>query len=233
MILASPKNLFDEKSFLSSYDLILSNSEHYVSILKNHVEALKHCESILDLGCGSGASTIEFLKHRKKVTALDKSLDSLEFLKEKAIKIKLEGGLKCIQGDMTDLVNIPSNSYEGVNSMIAAHLVKNFEGHIKESYRVLKSEGTFVITARDINGNQSLLVDIAERSLKSKGLFNKLRDEFDEVCSNLLMTANNRSKSLMTKEEAKNILIKNGFRDIQEIENKSQGVMYTFKAEKV
>ena len=226
------KNIFEKKSFLSAYDIILSKSEHYISILSNHLEALSSCSNILDLGCGTGVPTIKFLETKKQVIAIDISKNSLKILIDKASKLGYLGKLTCLKADITNLDMIESCNYDGVSSMITAHLLEDFENHIQESYRLLKPEGYFVITARDIRGDQDLLVDIVTKSLKSIGLFEKLMNEFKLVINSLLLTANNRSRSLMTEKDAKTILSECGFINIQGMQNKTQGVMYTLKAQK-
>ncbi|MFY0632081.1 MAG: class I SAM-dependent methyltransferase [Flavobacteriaceae bacterium] len=223
------KKFPDEIDFLKIYDSILLLSEHYQTILDIHYKFLKKYSNIIDLGCGTGNLILRLLGDDKEITGVDMSEKSLSYLYS---KIKQHKNVQLIKGDITDLFQISKNSYDGVSSMISAHLVSNFEAHIKEAFRILKDGGTFILTARAYNENQEKIVDIVKRSLDKKGLLTSMRKDFDILCEKLLLTANNRSQSLTSPSKAVKFFDEVGFNNITLIENNSDNVMYTIRANK-
>lgn len=225
-------NLFDKNELLIAYDRTLIIAEHYKEILKIHLNYLKDCKKILDTGCGTGVLTIKLLKLNKKIIGVDTSRESLRFLKDKAQKINKLKNLILLEKDSSDLIEIKSTSFDGINSMIVAHLIKNYKDYIRECYRLLKTGGSFVITARSNNRNQELLVKILKKSLQRRDLYKKRIKDFQIISQQLLQTANSRSKKLLSAESATRILRDAGFKNIQQKENKTEGVMYTLIAKK-
>jgi ubiquinone/menaquinone biosynthesis C-methylase UbiE len=223
---------FNQDDLLNAVDIIFPLSEHYKEILKIHLQELNHCKNIADLGCGTGILTLEYLKKGKNVAGVDISSKSLSWLEDKAKKLNLSNNLIIIEEDITNLKSIKNNRFEGVSSMIAAHLVDNYRNHVSECYRILKPNGLFVITARAKGQDQEKIVKIVESSLIASGKFEQLKKEFVILRDKLLRTAKDRSKSLLSANEAISILEDIGFRNIKELPNKTQGVMYSLVAEK-
>jgi ubiquinone/menaquinone biosynthesis C-methylase UbiE len=224
---------FNQDDLLNAVDEIFPLSEHYKEILKIHLQELHSCNNIVDLGCGTGILTLKYLEDGKVVTAIDIAQKSLSRLKHKAAKLNLSKNLTIIKEDITKLKSIKDGTFDGVSSMIAAHLVDNYEDHIKECYRVLRASGRFIITARARGQDQETIVKIVENSLISTGEFEKYKKEFLILRDKLLRTANYRSKSLLSTNEAINVLEMAGFKNIKELFNKTQGVMYSLVAEKI
>lgn len=222
-------NIFDDVHFLRVYDDVLLQSKHYKTILDIHYKSLKYCSNVVDLGCGTGNLICQLLKDGKNITGVDISHKSLSFLKEKQ---RGNGNLKLLKGDISQMPEIENNFYDGVSSMIAAHLLDDFDNHLKEAYRILKPNGVFVLTARDCNGRQEKIVEIVRTSLLELGTFKRLQDNFNILCKKLLLTANNRSRSLKSAKEVVECLNNKGFRNIEFHPNDTDGVMYTIKARK-
>lgn len=226
-------SIFDQDDLIRAYDRIFPFAKHYRNVLSIHLRELENCEYIIDLGCGTGNITLKLLKMGKFITAVDKSQRSLDILKKKVESFEFSANLKPILADITNLNSeIGSESFDGANSLIVAHLVKQYKKHIEESYRILKAGGRFVITARNVGQDQELLVKSVKKSLVGRGDFEKLKSDFELIRDNLLMTANDRSKSLMLPQEAEDLLHKVGFRDILLIPNKTDRVMYSLVATK-
>ncbi len=223
---------FNYQDLLNAVDNIFPLSEHYKEILKVHLSVLKDCKRVVDLGCGTGILTIEYLKEGKLVTGVDISVNSLKILREKARKLFVFDNLVLVKADMTNLDQIKDNSFDGASSMIAAHLVKNYKDFIYEIYRILENGGKFIITARCKNQDQEKIIQIVKNSLLEINKFEEYEKDFIVLRDKLLKTAKERSYSLLTIDEAKEILFNVGFRNIQEMSNKSQGVMYSLFAEK-
>ena len=222
-------NIFDDEGFLRIYDDVLMLSDHYRRILSIHQKSLKQCSRVIDLGCGTGNLTLKYLEEGKDVTGIDISAESLGFLKK---KVKNNDKLNLIKGDICHLDMIESNSFDGASSMIVAHLVDDFEGHIKEAYRILKPGGIFILTARDYNGKQERLVDVVKKSLIKYGVLEDKFESFTILSKKLLFTANGRSKSLKPYVEVEEILKNIGFNNLQKLENNTKNVMYTIRSQK-
>ncbi len=221
------KSIFDEWDFLKVYDDVLLQSKHYETILAIHYNALKNCSHAIDLACGSGNLISLLINTGQHVTGIDISAKSLSYLQE---KIENNSRLTLIKDDVTSMPNLKGNSYDGVSSMIAAHLLDNFENHLKEAYRILCPGGVFVLTARDASGHQEKIVEIVRNSLDDKALFHTMQKSFEILCKKLLLTANNRSHSLLPAGSVAEKLQRTGFKNITFIENNSKGVMYTLTA---
>jgi ubiquinone/menaquinone biosynthesis C-methylase UbiE len=222
--------VFEDTNFLEVYDIILPLAAHYKRIMAIHQDQLKDCKSIADLGCGTGNLTIAYIRSGKKVTAIDASAKSLKILKGKIKKLPKHKKVKIIKGDVSHLKKTKSHKFHGVSSMIAAHLLEDFQGHIEESYRILKPGGEFVITARQAGGNQVEIANIVKNSLQKIGKFAKYKTEYLILKNRLLCTADDRSLSLLSTDDVRVIMHQVGFEKITQHKNLSRGVMYTFSA---
>jgi ubiquinone/menaquinone biosynthesis C-methylase UbiE len=97
------------------------------------LQDLKLKKPILDLGCGTGMFG-EFLKAKKGITGIDISLEML----------KQSSGAR-VQGDIENLP-FKSESFTTVVSFTALQNLEDAEKMLKEVKRVLKKDGTFVLT---------------------------------------------------------------------------------------
>lgn len=223
------KDTFNQKELLTAVDKIFPLAKHYSRILEIHLDELQNCENIIDLGCGTGILTIKYLENNQSVTAIDLAEESLSVLKQKGKKFPK---LKILKSDMCDLKEFEKESFDGASSMIASHLVDNYRKHISEVYRILKSKGKFIITARCAGQDQEKIIEIVKKSLLDANKLEEYHKEFVILRDQLLSTARKRSKSLFSTEEAKLILQNAGFRNIKEFKNESEDVMYSLSAEK-
>jgi len=57
--------IFEQRKLLKAYDHILPLAAYYQRIIAIHLQALEKCEKVIDLGCGSGNLTLEYLKQGK------------------------------------------------------------------------------------------------------------------------------------------------------------------------
>lgn len=93
---------------------------------------------VLDLGCGNGYETKEYLKRKaKKVVGLDASVELLKQGKKQYPKIEFHNGL---------FENIPflKNSFDYIFSRYALQTAKELDSIWKEAHRVLKPGGVFM-----------------------------------------------------------------------------------------
>lgn len=118
---------------------------------------LEQDENILELGCGAGYAIKLLLKQSavKQVVGLDASqsvLQSATLRNRKEIKT---GRTKLIQGNVNDLT-FHDRSFTKVFSIHSIYFWDNLPKTISEIYRVLKPEGTVILTLCDgKNGNTS------------------------------------------------------------------------------
>ena len=226
-------NIFEQDDLLKAYDRILLKAKHYQSVISIHQRELRDCRNVIDLGCGTGNPTMELLRNKTCVTAVDLSQKSLDILKGKATNDGCGNELSTLCADITNLTQeIPSESFDGANSSIVAHLLNDYKKHAEESYRVLKPGGKFVITARCAGQEQERLVESVRESLVENDIFKEFRTDFELIRDNLLLTAGDRSSSLFSPEDALALLTTVGFSCVEEISNETIGVMYSLVAQK-
>lgn len=77
-----PENVWESRYF-DVYDKILLNSDIYLAVRDFHTSAVSGHPLVLDSGCGTGNVTIELLKNKHSVHAIDTSRKALGILKNK------------------------------------------------------------------------------------------------------------------------------------------------------
>lgn len=229
---AASESVFEQDDLLRAYDRILPLADHYRSIMDVHLRELEGCKHIIDLGCGTGIPTIEFLKRGQLVTAVDISQKSLDILRRKAEAAGCAERLTIIRADIMDLSMIQDQSFDGASSMIVAHLLPDPAAHYRECFRVLKPGATFVVTSRTSGGDQETLVSSTKNSLIRIGRYSELKEDFHTIATRLLRTANGRSASLLLETEIKMRLVACGFSQIEKRLQRTIGVMLTVSASK-
>lgn len=103
------------------------------------------CNSIMDLGCGTGRHTIYLAEHGFKVHATDISEHGLEITKAKAKKLNLNN-IEFKQHDMRD-IPFDNNSLDGILCVwTTGHgTLEDACKNVNEIYRILKPNGVVVI----------------------------------------------------------------------------------------
>ena len=145
---------------LEFYDEILINS-----YLKEFDIATMDCDSIIDLGCGTGF-IINFLARRypnKKFTAIDFS-NSIDYAEEFALK----NNLKNIKFIKEDILNFDSNQkYDLVISNGVLHHIPKY----KEALQKIKNLSNYKIIIGLYNTNGKLFKKIFPVNYRSEVLF--------------------------------------------------------------
>lgn len=107
--------------------------------------AAKSYNSVLDIACGTGDLTIEFLKNTTcKVVAIDISEQMIEICKNKVSKLKMDKNFECLLADVQQMP-FEDSSFDVVSISFG---FRNFEDHnqsLSEIIRVLKSGGRLVV----------------------------------------------------------------------------------------
>ncbi|MBR9704824.1 class I SAM-dependent methyltransferase [Candidatus Pacearchaeota archaeon] len=101
-------------------------------------------KKVLEIACGGAQCGITFAKKGAKVIGIDISEEQLKYAKELAQKNKVK--IKLLQGDVTKLPQIKSNSQDIVFSSWAMFYIGNLKKCFKEVHRVLKKKGIFVFS---------------------------------------------------------------------------------------
>ncbi|HLC51655.1 MAG TPA: class I SAM-dependent methyltransferase [Candidatus Nanoarchaeia archaeon] len=97
-------------------------------------------KKLLEIGCGSGLQTIDFIKKGAKVTAIDISSKSVSVTRSLLKKNNLRAEVKKINAEN---MNLPNDSFDIVYiNCVLMHA--NQDKTIKESLRVLKRGGIFI-----------------------------------------------------------------------------------------
>lgn len=103
---------------------------------------------ILDIGCGSGRSAIPLAQMSFDVLGVDITPQMIDMAKQKAAEQKLE--IEYQVGDVADL-KLSDNSFDGAifanNGWVQIPGKENRQKALDEIYRVLKSDGIFILTA--------------------------------------------------------------------------------------
>lgn len=126
-------------------DAALLHSEAYMSAMRLHVNAMARCREVLDSGCGTGNVTLQLLKRRKRVHAVDKDQRALEVLEKRCAPYN-----RWLDARALDAVSLPfgDGSFDGVTSMFVLHVVGDSGSYLMEHCRVLKEGGFLALSAK-------------------------------------------------------------------------------------
>ncbi|NNC51042.1 MAG: bifunctional demethylmenaquinone methyltransferase/2-methoxy-6-polyprenyl-1,4-benzoquinol methylase UbiE [Flaviramulus sp.] len=119
---------------------------------KNVVKIIKEAnpETILDIATGTGDLAINLAEtNAKKIVGLDISSGMLEIGKEKINNKGLESKIDMILGDSENMP-FENNSFDAITVAFGVRNFETLENGLKEIYRVLKPNGTFVILETSI-----------------------------------------------------------------------------------
>lgn len=180
-------NLKLADEFASGYDnSVLKNNWNGPEILYNSIkERLKPNSRILDLGIGTGESSIRFKNFGHQITGLDGSAAMLQ----QCIRKNVAGKVVC-----HDLENPPfpfrKNNFDAIVSNGVFHLVYPLSPVFSEVNRLLKPEGLFAFTyedASETNGYSNTESGVWQMKTASEVITFKYSDEY---ISNLLKRNN-------------------------------------------
>ena len=98
--------------------------------------------TVLEFGCGSGATAIFHAPHVAQVVATDISDKMIEAAQKKAV----EAGVKNIvfQQGTLDSLQFKNESFDAVLGLNVLHLLEDVDGAIVKVHQLLKNEGVFV-----------------------------------------------------------------------------------------
>jgi len=115
-------------------------------------EYTKKGETLLDLGIGTGLSSIRFSQAGLKIYGCDRSDEMLAVCKKKGFAEELK---------ILDInkMSYENNSFDHVICIGVLHFFKDIGNIIDECYRILRKNGTFSFTVEDNEGEISERID--------------------------------------------------------------------------
>ncbi|MDO6758619.1 bifunctional demethylmenaquinone methyltransferase/2-methoxy-6-polyprenyl-1,4-benzoquinol methylase UbiE [Tamlana sp. 2_MG-2023] len=107
-------------------------------------------ESILDIATGTGDLAINLSEtNATKIVGLDISSGMLEIGKEKVKRKGLDSKIEMVLGD-SEKLPFKNDTFDAITVAFGVRNFENLESGLKEIYRVLKPNGTFVILETSI-----------------------------------------------------------------------------------
>ncbi|MFA5356251.1 MAG: class I SAM-dependent methyltransferase [Candidatus Omnitrophota bacterium] len=140
-------------SWSNEYDATLGSISFHKGILDlaARLAGVKDGSRVLDIGCGTGLSSLKLLaKADCTVTGIDSSRKMLSIMKKKIKKLGLEARVCCKLSDFSSL-KFRDNAFDIIVSTVALHHIRDKSVPLKRFYRFLKPGGRLVIGDVDMD----------------------------------------------------------------------------------
>lgn len=160
--------------------LIRMNASHYdVTGWALDFMELSGNETVLDIGCGGG-ETLKRISQKTTghLTGLDYSPVSVKMTGQRNAEIIASGRMNVIEASV-EKMPFSDNSFDRIITVESFYFWKNPPENLKEVYRVLATDGIFLIVA-DIHGGIELS-DKALENIRKYNLYNPTPEEFYEL----------------------------------------------------
>lgn len=140
------QNIFDNETFFTEYRKLREREVNANNLFEipTLISLLPDLEGkrILDLGCGSGERCVDYIKRgAAKVTGIDISEKMLEVAKNE----NADPRITYIRMPMEDIGEL-TETFDVAISSLALHYVEDFEGVVKNVYRLLSDGGIFLFS---------------------------------------------------------------------------------------
>ena len=218
-----------ESGYLDAYDKVLLNTDIYRMVMGFHIDAMVGCRAVLDSGCGTGNVTLGLLKRGCMVSALDPSSKAIGILRAKCTGY--ENRLRTYNIGAEQLP-FEDRFFDGVTSMFVVHFMDDFEGYLREHYRVLKDNGLFALTGRVSGENMELVVQSYEGSLRRRGLLPMLEPEMRIIRENITGSVRKAVRHKYAAADVETMLRDIGFNEVAAVPNPYFGQCYSLLAKK-
>ena len=181
----------------AGFEMLSSMNEHHSDVTDwalGFLE-LKDGNSVLDIGCGGGAtlSKIAGMTKSGHIMGVDYSDVSVKMSKDTNAEMISSGRMEIIEASVEDLP-FEDNSFDRIITVESFYFWPDPQNDLKEVYRVLNNNGVFLIVA-DINGDAELSEEDIE-NIRKYSLYNPKISEF----RSLLENAGFSSVSIRTRE---------------------------------
>lgn len=137
-------------------------------------------ENVLDIGCGGG-ETLRRMSEKINgghLTGVDYSAVSVKMSSEHNVESISDGKMDIVEASVENLP-FDDNSFDNIITVESFYFWNNPPENLKEVYRVLNENGTFLIVA-DIYGGAELS-DSEIENIRKYNLFNPTPDEFEKL----------------------------------------------------
>jgi len=113
-----------------------------LNIIKKYINL--HNKYLLDIGCGNGAQTLEFLNYVSKCVAIDIEIKRLETFRYKLLKENIEN-CEIKQMDASSL-QFPDKTFDVITCIETLEHVLNQKKSLSKMDRVLKNNGSLILS---------------------------------------------------------------------------------------
>ena len=134
---------------------------------------------VLDLGAGTGNLTLRLLQGGAHVTAVDRSPEMLNVLREKCRNYR--DRLKRYALDGSNLTWLDSGSFDVVNILLVLFSVEDALRVLQEAVRVLRPGGMLVVTEPNHKFNIEQLLNTTEEYLRSTDRWGSIQQDWGLV----------------------------------------------------
>lgn len=152
-----------------NYDFQVNSkyAQTYDETIKITQKYLKNSAVVLDLGCGTGITTIKLAADVKKIDAIDISENMIDIAKSKADK----HGLSNIDFGVLDIYNekLKKGSYDVIMAFNILYFIKDLNKLLYRVNELLKPDGIF-ISSTDCLGEKQTLTIMIQSLLSKMGL---------------------------------------------------------------
>lgn len=170
--------------YAASYDAVLPELPFYQEVVNRHVQALESdpVRHVLDLGAGTGVSTVRLLDLGKTLTAVDNNRAMLRRLRSKLDETRARR-LTIIEDTAESLPYASSEAFDAVSVLLAFFDMHDPWAALREAERVLKPGGTLIVTEPRSCFDVRALMTAAEHSLAERNLLNRLAADWARIQS--------------------------------------------------
>jgi len=121
-------------------------TDSFITLLRE-----RGCQSVLDLGCGTGNDVARLARAGFRVTGLDFSACAIALARAKRIT-----SAEFLQADMAKPLPLSDKSFEAVFSNVALHMFDDVttRGVVAEVKRVLKPNGQFIFHVNSLDDRE-------------------------------------------------------------------------------
>ena len=134
---------YGKKDILPDKDIMKNLLSRRDNWIHQRLDKLDRGISVLDIGCGTGNTSIELAKKGFKVTGIDISDNRISSAKKRAEEMNLP--IDFVVGDVEDL-NFEDNSFDLIHCAAILHHLASVEDDLMGFKRVLTEKGSIIAT---------------------------------------------------------------------------------------